>query len=135
MLLTAAPSWDALHGSPKPVTNASRDDCVEAPTRACLLDEALIAALSTEPSDDSATQLQKIAEAQTARKRHGRLSDRAFDPARPQARANAMVAIAGAQVRRGVADDAKETLVQGRRLTDGPDRAFALAAIAAALPD
>src|SRR5712691_2566194 len=49
-----------------PAANTSWDTCLKAPTRACLLDEALVHALSAEPSPSRAIQLGNIAEAQAA---------------------------------------------------------------------
>jgi tetratricopeptide (TPR) repeat protein len=101
-----------------------------APTRARVLDEALIAARSAEPFRDDAYDLYKIAEAlgeiAKAQAASGNLQvalqiahSIPFEqvlPAEERPRITALLAIAGAQSRRGLASDAKETLSQARRL-------------------
>jgi hypothetical protein len=112
-----------------PAARAARIDwetCIVAPTRACVLDEALIAARSAEPFQGGAEQLGKIAEAQAA---SGNLQvaleiahsipfggEGPILSGEERPRIAALVAIAGAQSRSGLASDARETLMQARRL-------------------
>ena len=49
-----------------PLPDASWDACRKAPTRACILDEAILLALSVEPSLRRPTQLGKLAELEAA---------------------------------------------------------------------
>jgi tetratricopeptide (TPR) repeat protein len=91
------------------------DTCLKAPTRACLLDEALIGALSVKPVISS--QLSAIAEAQASagniqtalRIAHSIASDQ-------RSRVTALASIARAQASLGLANDANETFVEARQL-------------------
>jgi tetratricopeptide (TPR) repeat protein len=110
------------------------ETCVTAPARACVLDEALIDALSAEPSQGSAIRLGKIAEAQAAAGNlQAALQIAHSIPSGERPRIAALVAIAGAQTRRGLAGDARETLTQACRLAyalkDQLERAEALQSI------
>jgi tetratricopeptide (TPR) repeat protein len=103
-----------------PAAKAARVDwetCVAAPTRVCVLEEALIAALSAGPSQGGALQLGKIVEAQAASGNlQVALEIAQSIPSGEQPRITALAAIAGAQSRHGLASDAGETLTQARRL-------------------
>jgi tetratricopeptide (TPR) repeat protein len=108
------------------------ETCMAAPTRARVLDEALIAARSAEPfqDDDDAYDLYKIAEAlgeiakaqaaagniQVALQIAHSIPFEQVLPAEERPRITAFLAIAGAQSRRGLTSDARETLSQARRL-------------------
>jgi tetratricopeptide (TPR) repeat protein len=120
------------------------ETCMAAPTRACVLDEALIAARA-EPFQEDAYDLYKIAEAlgeiAKAQAASGNLQvalqiahsipfGKEILPGEERPRITALLAIADAQSRRGLVSDAKETLSQARRracaLRDRLERAEAL---------
>jgi hypothetical protein len=103
----------------EPPPSMSWDACLKAPTRACILDEALVHALAIEPSQKTldgtfvrSTQLAKIAEAQAAA---GNVQA-ALRIA--QSRVIAWRSIAGAQARLGMESEAKETFTQTHQLAD-----------------
>jgi tetratricopeptide (TPR) repeat protein len=123
--------------------NAGWDACRQAPTRNCILEEALTAMRSVKSSPQSALQLGKVAEAQAAA---GNIQG-ALEIARSipyyeapdqeqSPRVAALLAIADAQARRGREDEAKETLIEARRvansLKDQLGRAEALQSISVA---
>jgi tetratricopeptide (TPR) repeat protein len=106
--------------------NTTWDSCLKAPTRACILDEALVHALAIEPFQKSldgtflrTTQLGKIARAQAAA---GNVQT-AFGiaqliPSDQASRVTALRSIAAAQARLGMASEAKETFTQARQFAD-----------------
>jgi tetratricopeptide (TPR) repeat protein len=107
------------------VTNANRDSCLREPVRACVLDEALIAARSAKPSPESAVQLAAIVEVQAAMGNLPGALDIAYSIPSYEAsyiaqapRVTALLAVAGAQARRDQRDDALETLIRVRQVAD-----------------
>jgi tetratricopeptide (TPR) repeat protein len=101
----AGPSWDA---------------CLKAPTRACILDEALADALAVESSDARASLLGRVVQALATA---GNLQSafqaaQSIPPDRTMPRLTALQSIANAQIRLGLPRDARETLIQARRLAD-----------------
>jgi len=102
--------------------SAPWDACVASPTRACILDEALLRVLSLAPVES--IQLGEIAEAQASagnietalRVAHSIAPDQ-------RSRVTALRAIAGVQADRGFANDATETFIEAHRLAASlPDR-------------
>jgi tetratricopeptide (TPR) repeat protein len=110
----------------EPAPNTSWDACLKAPTRACILDEALVHALAIEPSEKDldgtflrTTQLGKVAEAQAAADNvQAALRITQLIPSGQASRVTALRSIAGAQARLGMASEAKETFTQARRFAD-----------------
>jgi tetratricopeptide (TPR) repeat protein len=110
----------------EPPGNTTWDSCLKAPTRACILDEALVHALAIEPSKKTldgtfvrSTQLAKIAEAQAAAGNvQPALRIAQLIPSGQASRVTAWRSIAGAQARLGMASEAKETFTQARQFAD-----------------
>jgi tetratricopeptide (TPR) repeat protein len=120
-----------------PIADTSWEICLKVPTRACILDEALIRALSIEPAISGATQLANIAEAHaTAGNVQAALRIAHSIPSDQLSRLTALRSIAGAQANLGLAKEAKETFIQAHQLayalTDQLLRAEALLSIAKA---
>src|SRR5712671_5048822 len=120
-----------------PLPDASWDACRKAPTRACILDEAILLALSVEPSLRRPTQLGKLAELQAA---IGNVPAalgiaQSIPPDQPS-RVTALSSIGGAQARLGQTNEAKETFDQAHQialaLKDQLDSAEVLQTIAEA---
>jgi tetratricopeptide (TPR) repeat protein len=102
-----------------PTANPRLDACVAAPTRACVLDEALIRVRAIEPAEARAGQLAKIADAYAdAGNIQAALQVVQSMPADPAERLDALHAIAGAQARAGRASEAKETFIAARELAE-----------------
>jgi tetratricopeptide (TPR) repeat protein len=106
----------------EPAANPGWETCLQAPTRACILDEALVHALAIEPSGNRTAQLgtiAMIAEAQAAAGNvEAALHIAQSIPSDRTLRITPLRAIASAQARLGVAGDAKETFIQARQLAD-----------------
>src|SRR5712671_4392016 len=120
-----------------PLPDASWDACRKAPTRACILDEAILLALSVEPSLRRPTQLGKLAELEAA---IGNVPAalgiaQSIPPDQPS-RVTALSSIGGAQARLGQTNEAKETFDQAHQialaLKDQLDSAEVLQTIAEA---
>src|SRR5215470_151294 len=118
---------------------SSPSSCHSAPTRACLLDEALMLALSAAPSTNRAFLLGSIAEAQaTAGNLQKVLQIAEAIPSDQASRVSAFRALASAQARVGLMTEARETFSQARQLAGSLDdlsRAEALKSIAQAQAD
>jgi tetratricopeptide (TPR) repeat protein len=100
-------------------TLTSWDTCLKAPTRTCILDEALIHALAVEPSENRTGQLGSIAEAYAAAGNvQAALRAAQSIPPDQASRVTALRSIAAAQARLGLAGDAKETFIQARQRAD-----------------
>jgi len=96
--------------------------CLNAPSRSCILDEALIRALLVGPA--ASRELGEIAELQ-ASAGNLELARRIAQSIPPDQRARftALAAVVRAQVNRGEAREAEQTLIQAHRLADAmPDR-------------
>jgi hypothetical protein len=110
----------------EPTPNTSWDACLKAPTRACILDEALVHALAIEPSEKDlngmfvrTTQLGKIAQAQAAAGNvQTALRIAQLIPSDQVSRVTALRSIATTQARLGMASEAKETFTQARQFAD-----------------
>ncbi len=110
----------------EPAANPGWETCLQAPTRACILDEALVHALAIEPSEKDldgtfvrTTQLVKIAETQAAAGNvQTALRIAQLIPSDQASRVTALRSIAAAQAGRGMASEAKETFTQARQFAD-----------------
>jgi tetratricopeptide (TPR) repeat protein len=111
--------WSPISIAQEPAASTSRDACHKAPTRACLLDEALTRALSVGPSAPWATLLGNIAETQAAAGDvQTALRVVQLIPSGQTSRVTALRSIASAQARLGSTTEAKETFIQARQLAD-----------------
>jgi tetratricopeptide (TPR) repeat protein len=111
--------WCPISIAQEPTTSTSRDACQKAPTRACLLYEALTRALSVEPSAPWTTLLGNVAETQAAA---GDLQTALrvvqLIPSGQMSRVTALRSIASAQARLGSTTEAKETFIEARQFAD-----------------
>jgi tetratricopeptide (TPR) repeat protein len=106
--------------------NPGWETCLQAPTRACILDEALVHSLAIEPSEKDfngmfvrTTQLVQIAQAQgSAGNVQTALRLAQLIPSDQASRVTALGLIAAAQARLGMASEAKETFTQARQFAD-----------------
>jgi hypothetical protein len=102
-----------------PAANPSWETCLQAPTRACILDQALIDALSIALSADRASTLATVAEAQAAAGDFQAAFHTAQSIPYDQApHVSALKSIAVAQVRLGMLDAARATLIEARQLAN-----------------
>jgi tetratricopeptide (TPR) repeat protein len=118
-----------------PAGDADWDRCVKAPTRACILDEALLRALSIGPT--ASRQFGEIAEAQaSAGNLQTALRIAHSIPSNQRPRVTALRSIARAQASVGLANEAKATFIEAHQLAaalvDQLDGAEALLSIAQA---
>src|SRR3954453_11777342 len=97
--------------------NSDWSSCLNAPSRACILDEALIRALLIGPA--ASRELGDIAELQAVAG-NLELARRIAQSIPPDQRARftALAAVVRAQVTRGEAREAEQTLIQAHRLAD-----------------
>src|SRR5215467_5657792 len=101
--------WCSIGMAQGPAGSPSWDTCNRAPTRACLLDEALMLALSAAPSTIRALLLGGIAEAQaTAGNLQKVLQIAEAIPSDQASRVSAFRALASAQARVGLMTEARE---------------------------
>lgn len=129
--------WCPIGMAQGPATSTSWDACHKAPTRACLLDEALTRALSVEPSESRATLLRNITETQAAAGDvQTALRVAQLIPSDQPSRVTALRWIASAQARLGLTTEARDTIIQALQLadhlTDQLSRAEVLHAVAKA---
>jgi tetratricopeptide (TPR) repeat protein len=129
--------WCSIGVAQAPATSPSWETCQQAPTRTCLLDEALTRALSISPSTPRGFRLGSIAQAQAAA---GNI-EKALQilesiPPDHASRLGVLRAVASAQARLGPTTVARETFSNARQLADSLDdqlsRAEALKSIAEA---
>jgi hypothetical protein len=126
VVLVLALLFCSMSRAQEPAGNTTWDSCLKAPTRACILDEALVHALAIEPSEKAfdgtfvrTTQLGKIAQAQAAAGNvQAALRIAQLIPSDQGSRVTALGLIAAAQARLGMASEAKETFTQARHLAD-----------------
>ena len=127
--------WCPISMAQGPVTSTSWDTCRAAPSRACLLDEALTRTLSVAPSARLASQLGTIAEAWAAAGNiQTALRIAPLIPSDQASRVTALRSIAGAQARLGLTAEAREMFSQARQIADALEdqlsRAEALKSVA-----
>jgi tetratricopeptide (TPR) repeat protein len=126
VLLVVGLPFCSMSMAQQPPPSTSWDACLKAPTRACILDEALVHALAIEPSQKTldgtfvrSTQLAKIAEAQAAAGNvQAALRIAQLIPSGQASRVTAWRSIAGAQARLRMESEAKETFTQTHQLAD-----------------
>jgi hypothetical protein len=96
---------------------ADWDKCLQAPTRACILDEALISALLVGPA--ASYQIGQVAEAQaSAGNIETALRIAHSIPPGQKPRVTALRSIARAQASRGSVNEARQTFIEAHQLAD-----------------